>query len=125
MDWFWDVVRVCAIVIPVTLMSIAIVIELFRRRDLSGPARAGWLVLLFVFPLIGSLLYVIVTWWRAEDGRKVRATGDPERTSTISDLTELHKLRRTGAITEDEFAQRKNRVLEDARGLHTSEGVAS
>lgn len=128
MDWFWHVLVVCVIVVPVTVMWIAIIVELFRRHDLSGLARATWLVLLFVLPLIGSLLYVIVTWRRGEGDREVSeapVAGDSVRPSTISDLTRLDALRRSGSITEEEFAQGKSRVLEGGRGRHTSEGVGS
>ena len=71
MDWFWHVLVVCAVVVPVTVMWIAILVELFRRHDLSGLARATWLVLLFVLPLIGSFLYLIVTWRSGEGDREV------------------------------------------------------
>jgi hypothetical protein len=34
--------------------------HLFRDRELSGWAKAGWLVGLIFFPLIGSLVYLVV-----------------------------------------------------------------
>jgi uncharacterized membrane protein YhaH (DUF805 family) len=34
--------------------------HLFRDRELSGWAKAGWLVGLNLFPLIGSLVYLVV-----------------------------------------------------------------
>ncbi len=34
--------------------------DLFRSRDLSGGAKALWVVLILLFPLIGCLLYVLV-----------------------------------------------------------------
>lgn len=128
MEWLWHVLVVCLIVIPVAVMWIAIVVELFRRHDLSGFARVAWLVVLFVFPLIGAFAYVIVTWRRGEGdrtGRKVPAKTEPAAASTVSDLTELDRLRRTGVITEEEFAQGKSRVLEGGSGRHTSEGAAT
>ena len=33
--------------------------DIFRRRDLSGWAKAGWLVLIFVLPFLGVLFYLI------------------------------------------------------------------
>ncbi len=120
MDWFWHVLLVCAVVVPVTVMWIAIIVELFRRRDLSGVARAGWLVILFVLPLIGSLLYVVVTWRRGEGdrgGTKAPAAVDRARHSTTSDLPHA------GTAAEEQLAQGKGQVLEDGRGRHSSEGV--
>jgi hypothetical protein len=39
---------------------IVVVRDLFRSRVLSGWAKAGWLLVLILFPLVGSLVYIIV-----------------------------------------------------------------
>jgi hypothetical protein len=39
---------------------IVVVRDLFRSRVLSGWAKAGWLLVLILFPLLGSLVYIIV-----------------------------------------------------------------
>jgi hypothetical protein len=42
--------------------------HLFRDRELSGWAKAGWLVGLILFPLLGSLAYLVVRGgWVTED----------------------------------------------------------
>lgn len=33
--------------------------DIFRRRDQSGWAKAGWVFLIFVLPLLGALIYLI------------------------------------------------------------------
>jgi hypothetical protein len=33
--------------------------DIFRRTDLSGWAKAGWTLLIFILPLIGILIYLI------------------------------------------------------------------
>src|SRR5213080_3082693 len=38
---------------------IAIFGDIFRRNDLSGWGKAGWILLLFIVPFIGALIYVI------------------------------------------------------------------
>jgi hypothetical protein len=40
-------------------MFIVTVADVFKRDDLSGWAKAGWLILLFWLPLIGILAYVL------------------------------------------------------------------
>jgi hypothetical protein len=34
--------------------------DIFRSHDLSGPAKALWVVFLFVLPLLGCLLYLVM-----------------------------------------------------------------
>jgi len=41
-------------------MFIAVFGDLFRRDDLSGVAKALWILLIVVLPLLGVLVYVIV-----------------------------------------------------------------
>ena len=43
MDWFWHALLVCFVIIPATVLWIAIIIELIRRRDLEylGGGSAG------------------------------------------------------------------------------------
>ena len=40
-------------------MFIAVFADIFRRKDLSGGAKAGWILLIFILPLFGILIYVI------------------------------------------------------------------
>jgi hypothetical protein len=39
---------------------IVVVRDLFRNRELSGWAKAGWLVALILVPLLGAIVYIIV-----------------------------------------------------------------
>ncbi len=41
-------------------MFIAVFADVLRRRDLSGGAKAGWILLIFILPLFAILIYVIV-----------------------------------------------------------------
>jgi hypothetical protein len=43
--WFWFLIQVIA--------------DVFRRRDLSGPAKATWSIFVLIVPLIGALTYMI------------------------------------------------------------------
>ena len=38
---------------------IAVFADIFRRHDLSGWGKAGWILLIFIVPLFGILIYVI------------------------------------------------------------------
>lgn len=51
-------------------------VDLLRRRDLSGAAKAAWTLVLVVFPLLGAMIYLIarptVTEEDLEDDRRRR-----------------------------------------------------
>ena len=56
---FWSVFWILFFWIPVVILWVSVIVDIFRRRDLSGWAIAGWLVLLFALPIIGALIYYI------------------------------------------------------------------
>ena len=33
--------------------------DIFRRDDLTGLAKAGWILLIFILPFLGCLIYII------------------------------------------------------------------
>jgi phospholipase D-like protein/putative oligomerization/nucleic acid binding protein len=55
---FWTMIIFFAWVIWIWMM-IAILSDVFRRRDLSGWGKAGWCVFLIVLPFLGVLAYLI------------------------------------------------------------------
>ena len=40
-------------------MFIMVFADILRRKDLSGVAKAGWILLIFILPLFGILIYLI------------------------------------------------------------------
>ena len=54
----WDILIFSALVIWIWMVIMAL-IDIFSRPDLSGWAKAGWVVLIIVLPFIGVLCYLI------------------------------------------------------------------
>ncbi|HEX6715264.1 MAG TPA: SHOCT domain-containing protein [Thermoleophilaceae bacterium] len=79
-------------------IAITVVIDIFRSHDLSGWAKAGWLLLIFLVPLLGVLIYVIVR----NDKLKAHQVSD-ERQQEIASLAELADLKNRGILTDEEF----------------------
>lgn len=122
-ELFWTVLWLF-FVFTFIWVFIALLSDLFRDHELSGWAKAGWVVALVVFPLLGSLAYLIVRGQgmaersiRAEQAARarfdsyVRSAAATTGTSSVDDLTRLAALRDNGTITDAEFETMKNRVV--------------
>jgi hypothetical protein len=122
-DLLWTALWVFGLVLIVWVF-IAIVGDLFRDDETSGWAKGAWVVALIVFPLLASLVYLIVRGQgmaersraqarlaRAEFDSYVRTTAASTGTGPVDDLTRLADLRNHGAITDDEFDTIKARVV--------------
>jgi Short C-terminal domain/Phospholipase_D-nuclease N-terminal len=101
-------------------VGIGVVLDIFRSHDLSGFAKAAWILLIVVFPLIGVLLYVLIRGQGMHD-RSLRAAQAQQeavqtyiRTSASTpadDLSKLDDLRTRGVLTDEEFERAKSKVL--------------
>ena len=123
MDWFWHMLLICLVVIPVTIMWLAVAFELITRKNLKSWQRVAWIVVILILPIIGSLIYLGYTWMTAGRRAPGRATALPRFGSEGSsaaanapdadgDLASLDRLRRNGVLTAAEFEAGKRRILE-------------
>ena len=64
-------------------MFIAVFADIFRRRDLSGGAKAGWILLIFILPLFGILIYVIARP-SIVDAREMSSAGEMQGSAGYS-----------------------------------------
>ncbi len=95
---------------------IQIFADIFHRRDLSGGAKAGWIVLLFVLPFLGALIYMIARPKMTEQDREdiARVQEAQRRLSGYSpaeELEKLAKLRDSGELSAEEYERLKARAL--------------
>lgn len=105
--WFW--------------ILITIVGDLFRDHQLSGWAKAAWVLLLIVLPFLGTLIYLIARGEGMRE-RSIKEQADMKKhfdsyvrdTAGSSPVDELHKLsdlKQRGDLTDAEFEQAKARLL--------------
>ena len=97
-------------------MFIAIFADIFRRNDLSGWGKAGWIILVFVLPFIGILIYVIARPKMTEQDKQIIAAAqERERRaagySSADEIAKLAALKEQGAITAEEFETMKKQAL--------------
>jgi uncharacterized membrane protein len=116
---FWDVVF-SMIVFFFWFMFIWIFIalfgDIFRRDDLSGGAKAGWIFLLVILPFLGALIYMIVrpkvTASDIEQITRAEAAYTAAAKVTPADqIAKLQELRAAGAISEEEFQALKQKAI--------------
>jgi hypothetical protein len=120
MEWSFGSVLWAMIVFFFWVMAIWIFIaifgDIFRRRDLSGVAKAGWIFLLFVLPFLGALIYMIARPKMTEQDREdiARATEAQRRLqgySSAEEIERLARLRDSGEITAEEYENLKRNAL--------------
>ena len=121
MDVLWTMIIFFCWVAWIWLL-VLIFSDLFRR-DVSGWAKAGWVVFLIVLPFLGALVYLIANGKDMTD-RRVRDAADSQahfdsyvRSVAKSDggaageIAKAKQLLDSGAITEPEFEQLKAKAL--------------
>ncbi|HKA27153.1 MAG TPA: PLDc N-terminal domain-containing protein, partial [Gaiellaceae bacterium] len=57
-SFLWDVLVIFAFVIWFWLL-IVVFGDIFRRRDIGGWGKAGWIILVIVLPYFGVFIYLI------------------------------------------------------------------
>jgi hypothetical protein len=121
LDVVWTMFIFFAWVIWIWLL-ITVLVDVFRRHDLSGWGKAGWTVFMIFLPLLGVLIYLIsqgkgmaersakeqqTYQAQAEDYIKsVAAKADP-----ADQIARGKELLDSGAITAAEFEALKQKAL--------------
>ena len=95
---------------------ITIIADVFRREDVSGWGKAGWLFLLVVLPFVGALVYMIARPKMTEQDKRMIAEMDEKQRrltgySAADEIAKATELKNSGAITEAEFEEMKRRAL--------------
>ena len=95
---------------------ITVFADIFRRRDLSGAAKAGWIILIFIVPFLGAIIYMIARPRMTEQDKEDMArVQEAERRvsgySPADEVAKLSKLRDEGKITPEEYEEMKKRAM--------------
>jgi len=102
--WFW--------------LLILVFMDLFRRHDISGWAKAIWVIALIVFPYLGVLGY-LVTQSRGMAERNIQQTQQARDElrrvvgfSVADEIEKLDRLKKAGTITDAEFARLRAKFVQ-------------
>ena len=85
-------------------MAVTVVVDIFRSHDLSGWAKAGWIVLIVVLPLVGVLIYVIA---RGDKMKAHEVSG--ERLQERAFIADAEDLTDRGILTDEQFQRARGR----------------
>jgi hypothetical protein len=111
--WFWLLITVFG--------------DVFRRHDISGWGKAGWILLCVVLPYIGVLVYLGTQGKHmAERGAKqAQASQDQfdryvreaaDKSGPADEIARAKQLLDSGAINQAEFDQMKQKALSQSAG---------
>ena len=103
-------------------MLFAVIGDIFRRHDISGWGKAGWIILVIVLPYLGVFIYLIAE----HDGMAERNTQQVQAQQAVADqyirsvsgsggpaseIETAKNLLDSGAITQAEYDSLKAKAL--------------
>lgn len=108
--WIWILISVFA--------------DIFRSHDMSGAAKALWIIFVVLLPYLGVFIYLIARGGGMAERNMAAAKKQDEAMrayvrdaagstggSTAEELDKLAALKDKGVITDDEFAAQKAKLL--------------
>jgi ABC-type multidrug transport system fused ATPase/permease subunit len=99
-------------------------IDIFRSHDMSGWAKALWVILIIVMPYLGVLVYLIARGGKMHEraaqqaalqqkafDQYVKQTAGTPGETTTDQLHKLADLKSKGILTDAEFETQKTKIL--------------
>lgn len=102
--WFW--------------LLILVFRDLFRRHDISGWAKAVWVIALIIFPYLTVFVYLIAQGRgiAERDALAAQQTRDELRRvvgfSVADEIEKLDRLKNAGSISNDEFTRLRAKLVQ-------------
>ena len=102
--WFWLLITVFG--------------DLFRRHDISGWAKAIWVIGLIIFPYLGIFIYLITQHrgMAERQSQRVQQAREDMRHfigySVADELEKLERLKNSGTISNEEYTRLRARAVQ-------------
>jgi hypothetical protein len=122
MDVFWSMLVFFGWVIWIWIL-VTVLMDLFRRHDLSGWGKAGWMLFVILLPYLGVFIYLITQSRQMAERRaadvQAATTALDERIRSVASpggapaeqIAKAKELLDSGAIDQAEFEQLKRKAL--------------
>src|SRR5688500_1082497 len=114
---FWETFFLFLIFLPLLMIWAFALVDIFRRDDMGGLAKALWVLVVFLLPFLGTLIYLIFRPAGAtheeraaidQASRELVAPYAPAgRAAPLTPLSDVHD---RGKVTAAEFAAAKARL---------------
>jgi type VI protein secretion system component VasK len=90
--------------------------DIFRRNDISGWVKAGWVILIFILPFLGAIIYLIARPKMTEQDKELMEQAQQAQAriagySAADEVAKLAKLRDEGKITAEEYEAAKKKAM--------------
>jgi hypothetical protein len=119
LDVFWTIIIFFFWVIWIWIV-IQVLVDVFRRHDIGGFAKALWVIFVVIVPWLGVLIYLIVEHDGMRERSVKQASAQKEQFDqyvreaaggSADDIAKAKQLLDDGAITQDEFDALKAKAL--------------
>ena len=119
MDVLWSMLIFFFWVIWIWIV-ITVLIDVFRRHDIGGFAKALWVIFVIILPWLGVLVYLIVEHDGMRERGMQQAQAQKEQFDqyvrdaaggSVDEIAKAKQLLDQGAITQDEFNALKAKAL--------------
>jgi hypothetical protein len=101
-------------------VAITVLVDVFRRHDIGGWTKAGWVILVIVLPFLGVLIYLLANHEgmakrNAKQAEAQKAQFDEyvrdAAGGSAGEIAKAKELLDSGAISQQEFDQIKRKAL--------------
>jgi hypothetical protein len=113
-DIFWSLI-VFYFWFMIIWIFIRIFADIFHRNDLSGVMKVIWVLVLFLLPFLGALIYMLMRKPTEQDAQEMAQAQEMQKRaagySSADEIAKLQGLLSAGAITQAEFDTAKAKAL--------------
>ena len=119
LDIFWTMILFFAWIVWIWMM-IAILTDVFRRKDIGGFAKAAWVVFMILLPFLGVLIYLISQHDKMAERNLQQAQAMQQQFDahvrevaggSAAEIAQAKQLLDSGAINQAEFESLKAKAL--------------
>ena len=112
---FWKWLVILFIYIPLICIWVFALFDIFGRVDLSGWAKALWVIFVLFLPLLGMLIYFIARPVTENDiavQKHVKENQEYYKTAQATEqLYTLQQMLESGQISQEKYEKRKAKII--------------